>query len=73
MIINFVKDFLMFDLDKKCIYWTLPKIKGIPLTLTVCPDQEKMVAAYDTNRIMVFDINNKCLHPWSRRNDDLFP
>ena len=71
--INFVKDFLMFDLDKKNVYWTLPKIKGIPLTLTVCPDQEKMVVAYDTNRIMVFDINNRCLHPWSRRNDDLFP
>jgi hypothetical protein len=63
----------MFDLDKKSLYWTLPKIKGIPLTLTVCPDQEKMVAAYDTNRIMVFDINNRCLHQWSRMNDDLFP
>lgn len=63
----------MFDLDKKNLYWTLPKIKGIPLTLTVCPDQEKLVVAYDTNRIMVFDINNRCLHPWSRSNDDLFP
>ena len=75
LIIYFVNDdmFFMFDLDKKSIYWNLPKIQGFALTLTICPDQEKMVVAYDTNRIMVFDINNRCLHSWSRRNDELFP
>lgn len=71
--VGFAKEFVMFEIDKKGVYWNLPKIKGVPLTLTVCPDQEKMVVAYDTNRIMVFDIHNKCLHPWSRHNDDLFP
>lgn len=75
LIINFVNDdmFCMFDLDKKSVYWNLPKIQGFALTLTICPDQEKMVVAYDSNRIMVFDINNRCLHPWSRKNDELFP
>jgi hypothetical protein len=73
LIINFTSGFYMFDLDKKSLYWTLPKVKGMALALTVCPDHEKMLVAYDTNKIMVFDINNRCLHPWSRRNDEMFP
>jgi len=32
-----------------------------------------MVVAFDSNKIMVYDINNKCLHPWTRENDNLFP
>ena len=44
-----------------------------PLAITVCPDSEKMVVGYDSNKIMVFDIHNKCLHPWTRANDSYFP
>jgi len=45
----------------------------MPLAITVCPDSEKMVVGYDSNKIMVFDIHNKCLHPWTRANDSHFP
>lgn len=35
---------------------------------------EKMVVAYDVNNyIQVFDLNNNCLHPWSRVNGKFFP
>lgn len=69
-------------------YWKLPKNKvdyvyqsrdskklhtPIPLCMTVCPEAEKMVLAYDNNKIQVLDINNKCLHPWTRQNETLFP
>ena len=45
----------------------------LPLAITTCPDSEKMVVGYDSNKIMVLDIHNKCLHPWSRNNDHRFP
>lgn len=32
-----------------------------------------MVVAYDSNYIRVFDLLNKCLHPWSRTNGTRFP
>lgn len=43
------------------------------LCMTFCPENEKAVVAYDTNKIMVFDINNKCLHSWSRQSSANFP
>ena len=70
------------------IFWKLPKSKQdyvylnkdkniqnnpLPLCMTICPEAEKMVLAYDNNKIKVLDINNKCLHPWTHRNDSLFP
>lgn len=41
--------------------------------MTICPQVEKMVVAYDTNFIQVFDLNNTCMHQWSRTNGKYFP
>ena len=43
------------------------------LCMTVCPENEKMVIAYDNNKIKVFDIYNKCFHKWTNENDNSFP
>jgi len=57
----------------------LPKLTGesssnpLALCMAFCPENENMVVAYDTNKIIVFDINNKCLHPWSRLSSANFP
>lgn len=70
----------MINLGSNEIYWQLPKpsksdyrSSPLPLAVTVCPDSEKMAVAYDSNKLMVFDIHNRCLHSWSRKNDELFP
>ena len=57
-------------------FWSLPKPlakRAVGLSLSVCPQLEKLVVAYDSNHIQVFDLLNKCLHPWSRTNGDRFP
>ena len=45
----------------------------MPLCMTVCPEAEKIVVAYDSNKIQVLDINNRCLHQWTHKNDNHFP
>ena len=57
-------------------FWSLPKPVGkraVGLSLSICPQLEKLVVAYDSNHIQVFDLLNKCLHAWSRTNGDRFP
>lgn len=64
----------MYDLTKNELYWQIPKTPSeIPLCATSSPDGEKLLIAYSSNKIRIFDIMNKCLHPWSRKNDELFP
>ena len=69
------------------LYWKLPnnnsehdfKLESrsisdeIALCMTVCPENDKMVIGYDSNKIKVFDIYNKCFHSWTKQNDNLFP
>ena len=78
--VNFINSEMMFvfrisNIESSNLYWELPKLTSesslnpLALCMTFCPENEKAVVAYDTNKIMVFDINNKCLHNWSRISD----
>jgi len=42
---------------------------GRPLSLHA--DQDKLVVCYDTNQVTVFDLINKRVHDWSKRNATL--
>lgn len=58
------------------LFWKLPhpgNASSQALCVTTCPQLEKMVVAYDSNLLLAYDLNNKCLHDWSRRNHDSFP
>jgi hypothetical protein len=57
----------MFDMTAKKIVWNIPRMeKDRPLCAH--SDQDKLVVAYDSNKIVVFDLLNHRLHDWSRRN-----
>ena len=81
--INFINSamfiFKIQSLESSSLYWELPKstsetsLNPLALCMSFCPENEKAVVAYDTNKIVVFDINNKCLHHWSRISDQNFP
>ena len=36
---------------------------GVPIAMH--SDTEKLIVAYDFNRIGVFDLSNKQIHPWT--------
>ena len=68
------KLFIVIDLNEKDkIHWSLPILAsaGIPLTMT--SDVDKLLVAYDSNKVGVFDLINKQLHPWTVKNISKFP
>jgi len=59
--------FVMFDIPTRKIVWNIPKVeKDRPLC--AYSDQDKLIVAYDSNKILVYDLLNHKLHDWSRRN-----
>ena len=44
---------------------------GLPLAMN--SDEDKLVVAYDSNKMAVFDLLNKCLHEWTVSNIDRLP
>jgi hypothetical protein len=55
------------------VTWVLPTLKD-SLPLCAHSDQDKLIIAYDTNKILVLDLLNKRIHDWSRKNPaDKFP
>lgn len=65
--------FLMIDTNSKNkLIWNLPRLeKDVPLCAH--SDQDKLVVCYDSNKVQVFDLLNKKIHDWSKRNMDKFP
>lgn len=60
--------------ERAKLIWTLPSMQescGTPLAMT--SDLDKLLVAYDSNKIALFDLNNKCLHEWSRKNTQHLP
>ena len=55
------------------LYWNLPCLQtcGTPLAMTSAED--KLVVAYDSNKLAVFDLLNQCLHPWTVQNLEHLP
>ena len=52
--------------------WVLPAIPNeLPLACT--SDQDKLVVAYDTNKIAVFNLIGKKLYDWTKENLEKFP
>ena len=64
--------FLVLDIKTSSISWVLPAITN-ELPLACVSDLDKLVVAYDSNRIAVFDLNNKRLHDWTKQNLERFP
>ncbi len=65
--------FLQISLSSRNIEWVLPSLKD-SFPLCAHSDQDKLVIAYDSNKILVLDLLNKRIHDWSRRNPaDKFP
>ncbi|CDW74499.1 u3 small nucleolar rnaassociated protein [Stylonychia lemnae] len=64
--------FAEFDLTKQQLSWNLPMIEN-SLSLCAHSDQDKLIVAYDSNKVTVFDLNNKKIHSWSAANQDKFP
>ena len=46
----------------------MPKNEHTALCFAFCPQVEKIVVAYDSNHIKVFDLLNQCVHKWSKTN-----
>jgi len=53
--------------------WNLPRLQncGAPLALTT--HEDKLVVAYDSNKLAVFDLLNQCLHQWTTDNLSKLP
>ena len=55
------------------IDWCLPVLQDLGVPLAITGDIDKLVVAYDTNKIAIFDLLNKQLHPWTVKNIKGFP
>jgi hypothetical protein len=71
--ITFPKFAAVYDISNKAqLYWNLPDMNvGMPLCITSCADD--LVIAYDSNKIVIFDLVNKKLHDWSKQNLNKMP
>ena len=51
----------------KDLVWVVPTLQD---TLPLCAhsDQDKLILAYDSNKLLVLDLLNKRIHDWSKRN-----
>jgi hypothetical protein len=58
--------------NEKNVHWSIPTINNA-MPLTAISDSDKLVVAYDNNKIVVFDTQNKEMHSWSKKNIDKFP
>ena len=66
--------FTLIDLENgPHIEWRLPFVESAGTPLAITSDFDKIVVAYETNHILVFDLVNKQLHPWSVNNFDNLP
>ena len=57
---------LVFDLFEGITKWQVPYIASNGTALCMASDSEKLLIAYDSNQIQLFDLQGQCLHPWSR-------
>ena len=65
------EEFTVFEGGKAI--WKLPQMQECGRPLAISADEEKIVVAYDDNRIAAFDLLNKCLHPWTTKNLSKLP
>jgi len=63
---------IMISTTAKEVVWTLPNM-GHERPLCAYSDQDKLIVCYDSNKVVVFDLLNRRLHDWSKRNNDKFP
>ena len=55
------------------IDWCLPILEGAGTPLAMTSDMDKLVVAYESNKVGIFDLVNKQLHPWTVKNISKFP
>ena len=64
----------IFDLAKDSLYWQLPDLSlDLGLPLSILSDMDKILMAYDSNKILILDSINRKLHPWSLKNMHKIP
>lgn len=64
---------LLVDLVKASLEWNLPFMQECGIPLSVTSDFDKVVVAYDSNKIAVFDSLNLKLHAWTKENLNKMP
>ena len=66
--------FFIVDMNEENkIDWCLPILEGAGTPLAMTSDMDKLVVAYDSNKVGIFDLVNKQLHPWTVNNFSKFP
>ena len=55
------------SLATKDLLWIVPTLQD-NLPLCAHSDQDKLILAYDSNKILVLDLLNKRIHDWSKKN-----
>jgi hypothetical protein len=63
----------VIELAKGALEWKLPSMQECGVPLAIASDSEKVIVAYDSNKIAIFDSINMKLHEWTRRNLDKMP
>ena len=67
-----LNSFVMIDTQKKELVWNLPRMDS-DIPLCAHSDQDKLIVCYDSNKVVVFDLLNRKLHDWSKRNSERLP
>ena len=68
------KYFSVIDLGvKNTLYWRLPSMKNQGIPLVFASDMDKLLVGYDSNRVAVFDLLNRQIHPWTNKNLNAMP
>lgn len=67
------KLFSMMDLKSKSLAWNLPNLQNCGTPLSMTSDLEKLLVAYDSNKMILFDLLNKRLHDWTRESLEKLP
>lgn len=63
-----------FDFTKDVLHWQLPDLSSeLGLPLSIFSDMDKILLAYDSNKILILDSINRKLHPWSLKNMQKIP
>ena len=63
----------VIDLTKSILEWKLPSMQACGVPLAITSDSDKVLLAYDSNKIAVFDTINMRLHDWTKKHFDKMP
>jgi len=69
-----LKYFSVIDLGvKNTLFWRLPSLQNQGMPLVFASDIDKLLVGYDSNRVAIFDLLNRQIHPWTNENLNKLP